>query len=236
MRLVFRFATPAASLLLWAFTCASAVNGQQLQLTLQQPGTPAVLGVPVVFPLELRNNGRAEAVINDSLEARAGNIHIEIAKASGNGSAQFLRYLGPGWGSADIAARVLHLRPGEVTRQSYTVYWNRALPGDGTHIPDPFAFPTAGRYLVRAKVMLSNHPDMVSNTLTLDVAPPTGANAGMWAGVQASPQLAQAVQRPTPQLSAPNIELLKKLLASFPDAALAPYIKTALQQIPGGAQ
>jgi hypothetical protein len=236
MRPLFRFAAPLPPLLLWAFTFASPADGQQLQLTLQQPGTPAILGAPVVFPLELRNSGRAEAIINDSLEARAGNIHIEIAKSSGNGSPQFLRYLGPGWGSADIAARVLHLRAGEATRQSYTVYWNRALPGDATHIAEPFAFPAAGRYLVRARVTLSNQPEMVSNTLTLDVAPPSGANAGMWAAVQAAPQLAQAVQRPSPQLSAANVELLKKLLASFPDAALAPYIKTALQQVPGGAQ
>jgi hypothetical protein len=220
----------------WALTCASSANGQQLQLTLQAPASPVVLGVPVVFPLELRNSGRAEAVINDSLEARAGNVHIEIAKASGNGNPQFLRYLGPGWGNADIAARVQHLRAGEAARQSYMVFWNRALPGDPTHIADPFAFPTAGRYLVRARVSLSNQPEMISNTLTLDVAPATGADGGMWTAVQAAPQLAQAVQRPTTQLSPQNVELLKKLLASFPDAALAPHIKTALQQIPGGAQ
>ena len=169
--------------------------------------------------------------VRDSLDPKAGNITIEIAKLdAAKPGVSWLAYLGPGWGTADIDSAVLNLAPGQGRHQTYTVFWNRPLAGDDRHIPADFGFPAPGRYSVRARYIRPTPPDVISSPVVVEVQAPAGADAAVWAALQAAPQLAMMIQRPVSRGSADKVAALQKLVDTYPTAAAAPYIRAAIDR------
>ena len=204
--------------------CPLTAFGQQLVLELRADQTFIVLGTPALLKVTLRNNSVTEAMADTMLSPDAGNLAIEIA-ADGK---PFLRYLGPGWGTADVAYKPLRIASGQSVDQGCIVFWNRPLAGDASHLAEPFAFMAGGDYRVRAVLMVNGQRDLVSAPIVLHIQTPVGDDATAWQVLKAAPEIAKFIQRPVMPLPVPQMEELRQWKNKYPAAALGRFLQPAL--------
>ncbi len=202
---------------------STVASASELELALTSARAQYALGEPIELTLSLENATAVDAETLAQLDPQFGDFELFIA-AEGE---DFRHYLGPDWSIVDFFARPRTLTPGESLSHSFSVLWNRTIPGASGHIESDFACMQAGRHRLRVR-LLDGREMHDSNTIEIEVTEPAGSAAVFWQAMQTTPDLARVLQRPDAVVRPQVVEQLAALARQHPDTALAERALNAL--------
>lgn len=180
--------------------------------------------------LRLTLAARGERAEVTPASAVTGSLRVQIAQGEG----QFRHYHGPGWESGPVESRRIQVTRGHpLVRQVTVLYQDRSLGADC--LPVGFAFPRPGKYIVKAIWSVFGGPDVHSSPLDLKIEEPGGDDLEIWKQIVSKPDLARLVQvGHLPLIDRSHLHdrlnLVRNLLARYPDARLASTLRRALQK------
>ncbi len=133
-----------------------------LALEIRSTKPSYLLAEPVLVDITVRNAGSEPVAVKPELAVETQNVSLDIAQGTGT----FERY-DPGF-VQEPSRMPQTLQPAEAITHRQLVLYSR----------QDFAFPSAGSYRLRAMLHgFGVRPDVASNTIEIQIAPPAGGEA-----------------------------------------------------------
>lgn len=175
----------------------SSKGGDGIVVKIDTSKSNYVLGEPVDLVFEVKNIGPSSVQLGGS-NVESGYLKIFVASTDG----KFRQYSNSTWGLGK--APKIAFGGGESLRSSTSILWNfsprkRFSNLDKlkeTHLFSDFAFPDAGRYLVKAVLIIPGEVEtrVESEAIEVNLDVPSGNDLAVWKAMKQNSEIAFFIQ------------------------------------------
>lgn len=187
-----------------------------------------LLGEPIHFTVQMKNNTSLPVVAHKKIAVGYGYLQILVAFEEGD----YKKYLGPQWGIKDVFGDfVSTLQPGESMTTSASIFHNHPTRTRAS-IPTRYALLRSGTYTVKAVLNnLGFREKIESEEVTVQLIEPEGDDAVVWEQMKRDPQYAYFIQTGGATSDASRItQALEEIQATYPASRYVEHIILALQK------
>lgn len=175
----------------------SSKGGDGLVVKIDSPKSNYVLGEPVDFVFEVTNNSSSSVELS-GMNVESGYLKIFVASTDG----RFLQYSNSTWGLGK--APKFSIDAGESMKSSTSILWNFSPQKrfsnlekfKDTRILTDFAFPNAGRFMVKAVLIVPGEVEkrVESEAIAINIDVPDGNDLAVWKAMKQNSEIAFFVQ------------------------------------------